>query len=469
MKNRVFRLFCWCFLFVTGLSFVKAQYISVDTNYTAEQLVRDVFFGTANAGCINVSNITINGWDFGNGNKSFGYFNRNGSGFEIDQGIILSTGSALEAIGPNDYIQTYNTASPFYTDSWLGDDDLEQSVNIRNTSNATVLEFDFTTTLSTKISFQYMFLSEQYLRQDDPGTCGFTDGFAFLIRKSGETQYRNLALIPNTNIPITSNNVRGSGGQCTPQNELYFGHYNPEESPTNFNGQTAILDAITDIEPGETYHMKLVIADQGNPRYDSAVMLKAGSFVGFQDLGSDRLFSLNNALCEGETLPLDVTRSGATYQWLKDGAPISGATSGTYTVFSPGFYEVEIHQSGCLIKGSIRIEYGAKPTVTEQTFALCDEDVDGDYDLNLQNYNAQIVTNFNDHYVFKYYQFQSDAIAGNTNTLPDVYTVLANTTVYVRVENGNCISDIKPIHFETRGKIPLNTVADKSICDNNLV
>lgn len=469
MKNIFSSAFWCCILLFSGQFFLNAQYISVDTNYTPEQLIQDIFFGSQNSGCITVTNVQINGWDFGSGNKSFGYFSRNGSSFEIEQGIVLSTGSALQAVGPNSEIQTLNTSSPFYTESWAGDQDLENSVNISNTHNATVLEFDFSTTLASKISFEYMFLSEQYLRQDDPGTCGYTDGFAFLIKKSGDTQYQNLALIPNTDIPITSNNVRGSGGRCTPENELYFGHYNNYESPTNFNGQTIVLEAKTDIELGVIYHMKLVIADQGNPRYDSAVFLKAGSFLGSQDLGPDRLFSLGNALCAGETLLLDATRSDAIYQWYQNGSPISGANSGTYLVQEPGFYEVEIEENnGCKLKGSIRIEYAEKPALTEQTFPLCDENLDGSLELYLPEYNDQIISNYNDHFVVKYYLQQSDAEAGNSNFLPDQYAMTASTTLFVRVENGNCIGDVKPVHFEIRGKIPLSSVSDKEICDNDL-
>jgi hypothetical protein len=37
-----------------------------------------------------------------------------------------------------------------------------------------------------------------------------------------------------------------------------------------FTGQTKILTAQTKVEPGKTYHIKLVIADERNRFYDSA-------------------------------------------------------------------------------------------------------------------------------------------------------------------------------------------------------
>ncbi len=468
MKSRLTIYINLFFLIFLGNAF-KAQNISVNTNYTPQYLVENIFFGNQNASCITIENVTINGWDFGNGNKSFGYFNRNGSNYPMDEGIILSTGSALEAIGPNNSIQTQNGSSPFNNSSWAGDQDLENAVQVSNTYNATVLEFDFTTNLSNKISFNFSFDSEQYLRNGDPGTCGYTDGFAFLIRKANETTYQNLAVIPNTNIPITSNNIRGSGGKCPPSNEEYFGSYNPDQSPTNFNGQTKILEAKADIIPGTKYHLKIIVADQGNGFYDSAVFLKAGSFTGYKDLGQDRLISTGNAICSGTNLVLNATTSGATnYQWYKNGIAISGANSATYTVTDAGFYEVTMSVSGCKLKGSINIEYTEQPLVTEQTFSNCDDNLDGQTEVNLQNLNAQIVTNYQSNFVVKYYLNPSDANAGNTNSLPNNWTYSGNTTIYVRSENGTCLGDIKPLHLNTGTPIAISQPADIDVCDHDL-
>lgn len=276
--------------------YAKAQYISVDTNYTANQLVKDIFIGSQNASCITVDNVTVTGWDFGGGDLSYGYFNRNGSAFEVEEGIVLSSGRVSEAVGSFPGIQSA-TAS-----AWGGDPDLERGANISNTTNATILEFDFTSNQSDKISFDYMFLSEQYLRQSDPGTCGYTDGFAFLIKKVGDQDYQNIAVIPGLQTPITSNNVRGAGGKCSPINENYFGHYNPNYSPVSFNGQTAILSAKTEVVPGQKYHIKLVIADQGNGLYDSGVFLKAGSFTGNIDLGPDLTLENSDPFVQAVTM-----------------------------------------------------------------------------------------------------------------------------------------------------------------------
>lgn len=118
------KIFNYCLIFLFSSVHLPAQYISVYTNYDANQLVKDVFFGGVGSSCISVDNASISGYDFGRGNKSYGYFNKNGSSFEMQEGIILSTGSALQAVGPNNFIQTEKRTDPFAERNWGGDPDL---------------------------------------------------------------------------------------------------------------------------------------------------------------------------------------------------------------------------------------------------------------------------------------------------------------------------------------------------------
>ncbi|MBC8645156.1 hypothetical protein H9W95_17460 [Flavobacterium lindanitolerans] len=76
----------------------RAQYITVNDTYTKEQLVRDVLINNT---CASVSNISVLGGNFASGEQSYGYFNAGTSSFPFANGIILSTGRAVAAQGPN--------------------------------------------------------------------------------------------------------------------------------------------------------------------------------------------------------------------------------------------------------------------------------------------------------------------------------------------------------------------------------
>src|SRR5690606_21454595 len=110
-------------------------------------------------------------------------FNKENSNFYLDEGIILSTGRANSAVGPNNALLSEGPIS------WGGDQDLEQALDINNTVNATVLEFDFIAQ-TNKISVDYVFSSEQYLTSiTSQAQCNYTDGFAFLLKRVNEIVY----------------------------------------------------------------------------------------------------------------------------------------------------------------------------------------------------------------------------------------------------------------------------------------
>ena len=73
--------------------------------------------------------------------------------------VYKRQGSALKAKGPNTTLLSDGDNS-----IWEGDSDLSDAMNdsYTNYKNATYLEFDFVAHLTTGISFQYMFLSEEY-------------------------------------------------------------------------------------------------------------------------------------------------------------------------------------------------------------------------------------------------------------------------------------------------------------------
>ena len=412
---------------------VNGQYIQVNDTYSDQQLVQNVLLG--NSSCASVSNFSVSGGNFGNGQQSYGYFNAGTSGFPFLEGIVLSTGKATSASGPNNSLLSEGGIN------WLGDSELELALGISNSINATILEFDFIP-ITNKISFNYIFSSEQYLINATSNQCNYTDGFAFLLKPIDNSRpYQNLAIVPGTNIPVKINTVRGTGSVCPPENPTFFDAFNVTNHPTNFNGQTVAMKAEANVIPGTPYHIKLVVADQGNNLYDSAIFLGANSFNIGVNLGNDKLIATNNPICESDTYNLDATIPGFnSYKWFKNNSEILGQTSPIYTVRDSGVYKVEITLAGttCVATDEVTIEYSAKPTLTNAQLIQCDDDNDGVSTFDLTKLNSIITGNNTQLSSVVYFENINDV---NPIPNPTNYRNTNTNTVYGRVSNSfGCVS-----------------------------
>ncbi len=150
-----------------------------------------------------------------------------------------------------------------------GDADLDNLV-LDPTQDATILEFDFVP-IGDTIKFRYVFSSEEY--PEFPCT-GVNDVFAFFIQGPGYPIKRNIALIPGTAFPVTIDNINDSVG-CGLFPQFYLSNQ-PNKLFTH-NAHTKIFTAKALVQPCQTYHLKLAIADVGDGFYDSGVFLEAGS------------------------------------------------------------------------------------------------------------------------------------------------------------------------------------------------
>jgi hypothetical protein len=164
-----------------------------------------------------------------------------------------------------------------------GDADLATLIGVpkEDTHDACVLEFDFVP-LGDTIKFNYVFSSEEY---PEFACAGFNDAFAFFISGPGITGLKNIAIVPGTNDPVTIDNINDVSG-CG----IYPQHYISNQPNVLFthNGHTRIFTAVSQVQPCQTYHLKLVIADVGDGSYDSGVFLEAKSLssnaIGLQNL-----------------------------------------------------------------------------------------------------------------------------------------------------------------------------------------
>lgn len=200
---------------------------------------------------ITVSNVTYTGATGASGFFSDGL----ASGLGIDTGILLTSGNAAGAVGPNNNGgYTGNNALP-------GDADLTGLIPGYQTRDATSLAFDFTTT-GGNLFFNYVFGSEEY---NEWVGSSFNDVFGFFLNGT------NIALLPGTTTPVSINNVNLGANSGFYKN-------NPGLFNVQYDGLTTVLQAqVLGLGAG-THHIKLAIADAGDWILDSGVFIQGGSF-----------------------------------------------------------------------------------------------------------------------------------------------------------------------------------------------
>lgn len=257
--------------------------ISVTTSVTPISMVRDVLIG---GDCFELMGITHTGSFL-----SRGVFNNGQSSISINRGIILSSGSAVLATGPN------NTSSAGANVGGGSDIDLVIASGQGGgpVFDASVLEFDFTPTVS-QITFRYVFASEEYC---DFINSGVNDVFGFFISGPGingpySNNGINIAVIPvglggttvsidnvnhvDNSIFYVGNIPAGSPQFLDPDCQGHPVSGPPATNECQFDGFTKVLTAVANVIPCETYHIRLAIGDGGDAIYDSAVFVESNSF-----------------------------------------------------------------------------------------------------------------------------------------------------------------------------------------------
>lgn len=426
--------------------------VSVDQNtYSPQELIEDIL---VNSGCIeNIEVTNVKGGNFSDGDKSYGYFENNGGSFPFSKGIVMSTGKLSRVPGPN------NGLSDDDAPGWTGDQDLENYLELNHTVNATILEFDFTPN-ANNIRFRYIFASEEY-RENQSSTCQYSDAFAFLIRPVGQTQYENIAVVPGTDIPVKVTTVHsGIPGSCPPQNEEYFAGYNYEDSPIIFNGQTEILTAEAQVVSGQAYHIKLVIADDINYRFDSAVFLEGESFNIGANLGDDIA-----GLCEGETFVLSTEEIGnepINYQWYQinsDGSETllaEGPDQNNYEGSEAGTYKVVLdYGESCSAEDYIEVSYIDFSNLGSLNISSCipsDENPQG-FIYDLLSFQGNILAGNPDFILGDFYFSEEDAVAEiNPIENPEnFHSSQIHQQIYVRITTERGCETIRKIILDSTG------------------
>lgn len=348
--------------------------LTVTSNLTAQQLVQELVGEN-----VEIQNPVLT-CPAGHSGK----FVSAGSNLNIPGGIILCTGYAATTssqVGVNGP-KTFSVGT-----SGLGSGDPQMSLVCgANTNNACILEFDFIPDVdsTSTLSFRYSFGSEEYTSF----TCSpFNDAFAFLLT-GGPYSNTNIALVPNTTIPVAVNSINSgvpSGGyQLSTCNALGPGSPFPQYFNNNnggttvaFDGFTTVLEARAVVQPCSTYHIRLGVANAVDGALQSGVFLERNSFsVDSVKLDLDGFIASSDGyLVEGCT-PAVVTASrtevsnrrkkicldylgtatnGVDYPFLADTLVIPpGQLSATLTInpymdgiSEPGFETIKIRRVNC--------------------------------------------------------------------------------------------------------------------------
>ena len=238
----------------------------IDSVYTPENLVTS-FIGNG----IIPSNVQY----VGSQNSSGFFYNGASVGLDIDEGIILSSGSAKNLLGPNEVADISGYVNT------PGDPDLDDLILGYFTQDATVLEFDFIPNFNG-VSFSYIFASEEYLEYVNSA---YNDVFGFFLNGV------NVAIVPNSLDPVSINNVNHL------QNTEFFINNDIHDGPDmgyppsitydiEADGLTTRLTIHAFVNENEINHIKLAIADAGDAILDSWVMLEANSFssIDFEEI-----------------------------------------------------------------------------------------------------------------------------------------------------------------------------------------
>jgi gliding motility-associated-like protein len=235
--------------------------LNVDESLTPDQMV-----GVLVGGGVTYSNVSYTGAGTASG-KFLGSTN-----IGIDEGVILTSGLASNAIGPN------NSGSKGKDHGNPGDSDLF-ALSGNSSHDACILEFDFVPQ-SSVVQFSYVFASEEY-----PEYAGgnVNDAFGFFISGPGisgtfSNSSKNIAVVPFTSPPVyvSINTINHF------TNAAYY--VTNTQQTIQYDGFTVELIASAQVVPCSTYHIKLAVGDGGDGIYDSGVFLEKNSFssVGVQ-------------------------------------------------------------------------------------------------------------------------------------------------------------------------------------------
>tara|TARA_B110001452_G_scaffold41104_1_gene31519 strand:+ start:157 stop:1857 length:1701 start_codon:yes stop_codon:yes gene_type:complete len=236
-----------------------------------------------------------------------GFFDALNTNLNMDSGIVMSTGD-INALDPNFSglinMPVNNVSDPDLLNVANSVPGLiGQSFSVSDVFDVALLEFDFIPN-SDSLTFNYIFGSNEYLTWVNSE---YNDVFGFFISGPGivgpysapagfPNGSLNIATVPNSNppLPITISSINN-----VINSNYYINNTNVFQT-LSCNGFTQKFQANVVVQCGETYHIRLAIADGSDTNLDSWVFLEARSFSSNESIGlSSGIANSDTILYEG--------------------------------------------------------------------------------------------------------------------------------------------------------------------------
>lgn len=429
---------------------VRAQ-LFVDPNYTAEQMITSFFNGAG----VTVSNVTYTGAPL-----SLGFFEGSQSNIGINAGLLMTTGDVNEAVGPNDeesagvnmgisgtpwlnalmnYSYPTFDASVIEMDVVPANDTLcfqyvfasEEYLEYVNSNfndlfaflvdgpglpsgDSIYVEADTSYYFSDSCyicvdtfllnSYQVctydslQMIDSCWIQTDTLTTWCYQDsncpidtiiypGYWYV--SPGGT---NIALVPGTNLPVAINSLNQF------VNTQYFIE-NAGGTTVQYDAFTTTLWAKLPVTAGETYHVRLAIADAGDGIFDSGV------FIGIESLNGDSLLIVEPEFVaqtgdDNEVTFQNTTLWATSWSWEFGDGTVSNEKNPTHTYLQDGTFDVKLTAfnwcSSETFKQTVQVGTSAvnAPVDVADFFVSPNPTAQGITRLNLQNTNQARVRLF---------------------------------------------------------------------------
>jgi gliding motility-associated-like protein len=342
---------------VTAVTYALGQSTTLDITMPPSQIAQNLV-GPG----VQIFNAQVTAAD-----SSYGYYTSTSTELGTNQGLLLTTGKAEYAFGPNNSIGFCNDGfnpnlipCDYFDNNFPGSPLLNASQD-RQTFDATTFEFDIKPQ-GDSLKFKYIFASEEYMEW---ANSPFKDVFGFYISGPGIGTDVNIALIPGTNEIVSIPTVN-----AVDNNAYYYNNQNPLGQFIQYDGFTVnLIAAVGNLIPCETYHLKLIIADGSDRIFDSGVFVQSiesnpVAVVTATSNGLDYMVEGCNVGTIEFTRP-EVTNQSQTIQYWVGGSATSGVD-----------YTPNIGSADPLFPSSITIPAN-QSTVSLTLSALTDNIVEG--------------------------------------------------------------------------------------------